>query len=285
MNITVNKEKITELLKDFYLVTKLRVALFDTQGNELSCYPTECSSLCSRIRSREFGFKMCKETDKNAFLQVSNKMHPYIYSCHAGLTEGILPFVYQDNLVGFLMFGQVKVDGNNLKSSGIIQTDDNEATVLQTLYDDMSFYSEEIIHSAMNVLKVFGSYIRFSEYVYLFRGGVVALVEDYLRLNYFESITIQMLSERFNIGRTQLSVKFKKMCGATIVEYVNRLRIEKALKLLKNSNNTGAQIAEAVGFQDYNYFARVFKKVTGMTLSQIKASQETFQATILEIYL
>ena len=276
MNITVNNEKINELLKDFYLLTKLRVALFDTQGNELSCYPTECSPLCSRIRSRVSGFKMCKETDTNAFLEVTNKMEPYIYSCHVGLTEGILPFVYKDNLVGFLMFGQVKVYGNTLQRSHVDDSDINEAQILQTLYDDMPIHSEEFIHSAMNILQVFGAYIRFSEYVYLFRGGVIALVEDYLRLNYFESVNIQMLSERFNIGRTQLSVKFKKMLGVSIIEYVNRLRIEKAKELLKDSDNTGAQIAEAVGFQDYNYFARVFKKVTGVTLSQIKASQERF---------
>lgn len=53
--------------------------------------------------------------------------------------------------------------------------------------------------------------------------------------------------------------------GDGITQYVRRNRIRKAEKLLGESDKKIAEIAELVGFPDYNYFTKVFKKETGFT--------------------
>jgi YesN/AraC family two-component response regulator len=56
---------------------------------------------------------------------------------------------------------------------------------------------------------------------------------------------------------------FKKVTFMTFVEYINKLRINIAIKFLLDTNMTIAQISDAVGFNDPSYFNRVFKKLNG----------------------
>ncbi|MDF2567034.1 MAG: hypothetical protein K0R90_490 [Oscillospiraceae bacterium] len=57
---------------------------------------------------------------------------------------------------------------------------------------------------------------------------------------------------------------FKQCTGTTIVEYVNQLRCKKAISLI-NDGETISQAAALVGYNDYNYFSRTFKKIYGMS--------------------
>ena len=58
--------------------------------------------------------------------------------------------------------------------------------------------------------------------------------------------------------------------GMPPMQYVNSYRIEKAQTLLKNTDRSITDIALAVGFDDASYFARIFKKQTGMTPREYK---------------
>jgi two-component system response regulator YesN len=59
--------------------------------------------------------------------------------------------------------------------------------------------------------------------------------------------------------------------GSTFIEYVSRLRMERAKLLLHDSNLKTYEAAEKVGFNDPQYFSSCFKKYTGMTPSDYKA--------------
>ena len=71
------------------------------------------------------------------------------------------------------------------------------------------------------------------------------------------------MCEELAVGRTRLYEIFKKEAGMGIAKYINRRRMHRAKKLLKTSEMTIPEIAEAVGFTDYNYFSRVYKKTYG----------------------
>ncbi|HPU63371.1 MAG TPA: response regulator [Mobilitalea sp.] len=80
---------------------------------------------------------------------------------------------------------------------------------------------------------------------------------------YPEKIALSDISEECKMSCTYLNVKFKNETGYTFNDYLNRYRIQKAVDLLRENNYKVYEIAEMVGFSDYKYFIKVFKKYTG----------------------
>ena len=73
----------------------------------------------------------------------------------------------------------------------------------------------------------------------------------------------ERLCEQLGIGRTKLYEIFKTELGMGISQYILRRRMHRAKKLLRTTDLPIKQIADMVGFADYNYFGRVFKKTYG----------------------
>ena len=86
---------------------------------------------------------------------------------------------------------------------------------------------------------------------------------DYIQQEYFHRISLTDLSEKYNISCTHLNSKFKAETGYTFNDYLNRYRILKAVELLRRDDLKVYEIAEQVGFLDYKYFIKVFKKYVG----------------------
>ncbi|NEW06973.1 response regulator [Paenibacillus sp. SYP-B3998] len=97
------------------------------------------------------------------------------------------------------------------------------------------------------------------------RSSSMREIARFIRTNYNQEISLTDISERFHLNREYISRKFKQEFHETFIDYLNRIRIEKAKMLLTNPNLKIAQIAQMVGYQDEKYFSRVFKKVAVLT--------------------
>lgn len=80
---------------------------------------------------------------------------------------------------------------------------------------------------------------------------------------YPERLTLADISEQCGMSGTYLNVKFKNETGYTFNDYLNRYRIQKAVDLLRENQYKIYEIADRVGFYDYKYFIKVFKKYIG----------------------
>ena len=88
---------------------------------------------------------------------------------------------------------------------------------------------------------------------------------QYIENNYREKITTKDIAAYCFITEEHLCRFFKKTVGKTVVEYITQYRVEKAAVLLINTDETVGNIAASVGFEDINYFSRIFKRIKGMT--------------------
>ncbi|MDL2300950.1 AraC family transcriptional regulator [Lachnospiraceae bacterium OttesenSCG-928-D06] len=88
---------------------------------------------------------------------------------------------------------------------------------------------------------------------------------DYTEAHYKEDISIQVLADYCSINSNYASQLFKQEMGTTYIRYLTGLRIEHAIWLLLHTDLTVFSIASQVGYSDYFYFAKVFKKITGQT--------------------
>ncbi len=85
---------------------------------------------------------------------------------------------------------------------------------------------------------------------------------DYLHQNFRNKITLKDIGDFTFFSPVYCDAVFKKDTGTTIIDYLLTLRIEKSKELLSKNINI-QRVAEAVGFQDSNYFSRIFKKRAG----------------------
>lgn len=101
-------------------------------------------------------------------------------------------------------------------------------------------------------------------------SGLVERAREYMEEYYNEDLTLQKVAEVVGISSGYLSTLFSQFLGVGFVDYLNRVRIDHACAYLKQNYFKTYEIAYKVGFRDEKYFARVFKKVTGMTPSEYK---------------
>lgn len=90
-------------------------------------------------------------------------------------------------------------------------------------------------------------------------------VIDYVAAHYRERISTADLAALCYLTESHFCRFFKRMTGKSAINYINGYRAERASVLLSETSETVSEIASCVGFDDTNYFSRVFKKCMGVT--------------------
>lgn len=134
---------------------------------------------------------------------------------------------------------------------------------LRSIKESLSL-QEEMIRNYCQLVK----HHSLSRYSYVV-GRAITIISYDLQAD----LSLKSISEQLNVSPPYFSGLFKKECGCTLTDYVNKMRLEQAANLLRNSEKQIQAIAYECGFQDPNYFIRIFKTHTGMTPGQYRKSQ------------
>lgn len=95
----------------------------------------------------------------------------------------------------------------------------------------------------------------------------------YIQRNYSEPISLESLAETFNYSAPHLSVMFKHRTSYSPIDYLIQFRLNKAAKLLVETDAPLRDIAISVGYQDAYYFSRLFKKKKGVSPAQFRIAE------------
>ncbi|MCM0649502.1 response regulator [Clostridium swellfunianum] len=91
---------------------------------------------------------------------------------------------------------------------------------------------------------------------------------DFIKEHFCEDISLSDVAKEVYLSESYLSRKLKKVKGISFVEYITRLRMKKAMELLKDPSIKINDIAKRVGYPDYRYFSQTFKKYYGYSPSE-----------------
>lgn len=97
------------------------------------------------------------------------------------------------------------------------------------------------------------------------KDDTVLKAQEFIEMNFSERLTVDDLSSNFSIGRRTFERRFKKATANTIIEYIQRVKVEAAKKQLETGRKTVNEVMYDVGYNDIKAFRDVFKKVTGMS--------------------
>lgn len=111
---------------------------------------------------------------------------------------------------------------------------------------------------------------------------LMAKVKRYLENNYMlYDISLDSVSAIVNINSSYISTQFKRCFGVNFVDYLTELRMNAAKELLSDPLRSTAEVAGMVGYESANYFARAFKKKTGMTPTEYRRQCAQGKAALL----
>lgn len=102
------------------------------------------------------------------------------------------------------------------------------------------------------------------------------IVFQYIQNNYTEQLSNKDLARVIHLSEPRFCHLFKESMGLSPLKYINEIRLEKAYFLLQQKELNVAEIAEIVGFRDYNNFGRLFKKKYGYAPSEVWERQLSY---------
>lgn len=106
---------------------------------------------------------------------------------------------------------------------------------------------------------------------------IVEQVTGLLTNHYREDLSLEACAEQFHTSPYTLSRAFKQILGINYVDYLQRLRMDKAKELLISTTLKIQEVADQVGYQ-HSYFNKVFKTETGLTPTQYREKFRSGQA-------
>jgi len=103
---------------------------------------------------------------------------------------------------------------------------------------------------------------------------IVKQVKEYIDTNFVTELSLRSLSKQFHVNDSYLSKMFKQELGENLMQYISKRRITRATELIRQGNLSLIEISSLVGYDDYTYFNRVFRKLNGVSPREFKEMQK-----------
>lgn len=102
----------------------------------------------------------------------------------------------------------------------------------------------------------------------------VKAIKQYIFDNLTEELSLEKIANHVHLAPQYICTLFKKEVGTTIMQFILKSRIEHAKMAIIATTEPISKIAEGCGFDDYCYFSHVFKKITGVSARQYRATKQ-----------
>jgi AraC-like DNA-binding protein/ligand-binding sensor protein len=228
---------------------------------------------CHMVRSTPEGREACIHSDVVTAVSLGEEYRePFFHTCHVGITELVVPVLYQDSMIAIIFVGQCRLK-NETRLEAVVANAapySEQPGQLADLFRDLPVIERPqlwavgmLLHYAIRQLMDHEGKAALELY---FNGGSHNHVSEAVRFieaHYLEGITAGDVVEKLHLNRSYLSRLFKSSVGRSVTGHINWVRVQKAKSLLARTNIPISSIAINVGFMDQNYFTRQFSKLEG----------------------
>jgi AraC-like DNA-binding protein len=264
MLIQYDVPKINKVLHDFYTATGTRVDLFDTSFIPISTSQNEMCSYCRYIQKNKNGEKSCIAFDKKLLEKCKLSQQSQQDYCPFGLLNTVSPIFYNENILGYLFFGQMKISPD----FPVEQFQDD--VILRADYDALATFTLPQSQSIANLAQIVIGHILTENMLKPETGEIVAKAVAFIQENLDQELSIRLIAQRINVSKSVLYKKFRDRFGCTIGEYINKKRVEQARKLLATTSLSIEEISQQCGFSSASYFTKIFKRHMGISPLKFK---------------
>lgn len=265
--LQLNTNNLHSVMRDFHTLTKIRIVIFDADFHELLAYPADREAFCTMLRKSPEGEAACQKSDRKGCQQCAKTKELVHYRCHAGLMEAVVPIFDRNGVLAYVMFGQIVPQENRAETIEKLKTD---YPAYANLVDLIPVKSAEELKAAGTILQAITNYVMTNRWVTPGKSEFIRQIDCYIEEHLNQTISMEEICNTFQVGRTRLYELSIDYLGCGLAQYIRSQRIQHAKKKLAETELSITEIANAVGFADYNHFSRCFKKLAGMSARQYR---------------
>ncbi len=270
--LNLNTYNLSKVLRDYYTVTHIRCAIIDENLQELIAYPPEKEIFCSTICTDPVLSQKCDMYDRRLCERCRKEKTTVLSRCHMGLIDAVVPIYDHSGVIGYIMFGQVLPAENHtqIRSKMKQLLPEERFPGIGQIIDSLRTKSEREMEASATLLQAAATYFLSNNWVIPERAEFIRNLDQYIEQHLSEPITVEDICIAFHMRRTRLYNTVREYLNCGIAQYIKNQRIQHACRLLTTSNMSVAEVAYAVGYIDYCYFAQIFKEETGMSASRYR---------------
>lgn len=244
------------------------------QSSIFTQHTIHSSSFCTYVKSSQVLWNNCIRNKQKILAKLQEIKKPFYGVCHCGVKEFIAPVFYDNDVVAYITAGGFRPDENTCKKriNATCKRYSFSKDELCEIYDKTvtspCTSSIERIESTVITLSIVFSHVikeihemnvesskGFSQQSFILQQAV-----EFIHMQYTKNISLDDIASFCNCSRSHIQHLYKQYYHTSVTTYLEKLRMEQAKKLLKNSITPINQIAYLVGYNDVNYFSLVFKK-------------------------
>lgn len=236
--------------------------------NSLNCSQNECllSAESNRFPSN-LNFDLFNAKFENLSISISvrekEKAVQIIHDIFDSVQEiSNTDYCYSISLIILLKLLDIQIKLN--PDSKLIIPSEISIDYLKRNYQSVQMLKQFIIETTCKLVD------EIDEHGKLYISKITAAAIHYINEHYSENISLSDIANQIFVSKNYLCHIFRKEMNTTPINYLAKIRIEKAKELVKGNRFKMYQISLMVGYPDYAYFSQLFKKITGLTLSEFK---------------
>ena len=279
-----DRHNVQICIKDFGGFIPINKELDET----LQPFLAHTNPFCMYMKSSQEHYRMCLSMIRRMYDKSRRVRGTFFGMCHAGLGEYVVPIRSGDTLIGSINAGFFQVNSQRTVYricracrqvppldarhaldlyEGCIQSADIDTDAMLTGLEMLAEYLGQI-YSSLQGTHASPSASR--RYFTSSEDTILTHAMEYIRLNAGSHISVAALAEFCHCSESYISRIFKRRIGVNINVYINKVRVELAKNHLLLSKESISSIAARVGFNDPNYFSRVFTQIIGISPTEFR---------------
>lgn len=257
-------------------------------SKELMPFLAHTNPYCMYMKSDAEHYRVCLSMIRKIYNKCDREKKYFFGYCHAGVGEYVIPIYDGDILLGSINAGYFKTNqgdsymrihsacscGKPLdveKALSLYKNNIHDANVdPQTFLPCLEMLAEYLGHSYHAMQQTVDQEEEPKRYRQSNENVIVSSATEYIRENSRKHISAKELADICHCSESYLSRVFKKHTDVNINVYINKVRVELSKNPLILSDESISEIAYSVGFNDSNYFSRVFTEIIGIPPTEFR---------------
>jgi AraC-like DNA-binding protein len=205
--------------------------------------------------------------------------------CFAGLCESAVPVRVGEKLIAFLHTGRIllrpptRAGFNRIAATLLSWGAEVDFKALEEAYFQTRVLSRNQYQGLLRLLEGFASHLAACGNELLLRTpakepAVVARARAFMTAHYAEELKQALVARAVGCSATYFSKHFKQVTGMSFIDYLGRVRVQRAKSFLQNPSLRVGSIAFEVGFRSVSQFNRTFKKMMGRSPKTFRSGSE-----------